>query len=315
MDVCLETTNCILCGSASYSLWLRTWNKNDPKQIFNIVSCNGCGLKFTNPRPIFEHIGAFYGENYYSYRRPVGSAGRAKKLPGLKPRFLDYGCGAGHKLIEKINAGYEAFGVEINEQARLTGRGLGLDIREAQRDKIDFESNYFDEIHINNVLEHLHNPSAIMAEIYRCLKSGGRLWVEVPNVESYDAKLYGAFWRHLDVPRHLTHFSPQSLSRLLRQSGFRDFRMTTNDIPVLSINSYYVKGLFTILKTKFRIDDNSHAVVRFCKSLWFVLSRFGKYIFHHKTENNGALLQVVALKSCHLLEEEQHWLAVPCLSK
>ena len=273
--------------------------------MFDIVVCERCGLKFTNPRPEFEKISAYYGRSYYSYQRPDATVKRLKMVPGPRPRFLDYGCGAGHKMIEKINAGYKAFGVEISDDARSAGQSLGLDIRKAHKDKLEFDSNYFDEIHINNVLEHLHSPLAMMSEFHRCLKSGGRLWLEVPNIESYDAQLYGSFWRHLDVPRHLVHFSPYTLRRLLQLAGFRTFQISTKHIPALSIERYYAKGLYTIFKIKFR-TERGRSTVRFFKSLWFVFYRFMSYLFHEKNESNGALLQAIALKSCCEIPDEQH---------
>jgi len=293
----VETIDCILCGSPNYSPWLRSWYSIDKNQVFEIVVCNECGLKFTNPRPTFDEIGRYYGEKYYSYRRPkenIAVTAAFKSLPG-KPRFLDYGCGAGHKLIEKINEGWDAFGVEIDDNARRTGRELGLDIRAAQKNRIDFADDYFDEIHLNNVLEHLHEPVAILTEVYRCLKGGGRLWIEVPNIESYDAQLYGPLWRHLDVPLHLNHFAPDTLDAMLRQCGFDEIQTRTSDIPPLNFKLYYIKGLYTVLK-KYYFSKVGPSLLRLTKGLYFVLSRYIKYIFHRKTKNSGALLQVLCEK-------------------
>ena len=291
----METVHCSLCGSENYSIWIHSTSAKDTSALFDIVECNSCGFKFTNPRPTYNEISRYYGENYYSHRVPARRLVRQGGSQENKPTFLDYGCGAGHKMIQKINEGFEAFGVEIDEKSQNIGAVLGLNILKSSKDKIDFTGEFFDEIHINNVLEHLHNPAAILSEAYRCLKSGGRLWAEVPNIESYDAKLYGAFWRHLDVPLHLNHFGPKTLESLFQHCGFGNFFLTTRYVPPLCPELHYVSGLYTTMKSKFK-TSHGPAVERLAKSLWFVLSRYSKYIFHKKSKCDGNLLQVIAVK-------------------
>jgi hypothetical protein len=53
------------------------------------------------------------------------------------------------------------------------------------------------------------------------LENDGILVVEVPNMQSWQSRWAGKRWLHLDVPRHVTHFTPQSLSRAIKQSGCR----------------------------------------------------------------------------------------------
>jgi SAM-dependent methyltransferase len=290
-----ELVNCPLCSSARYSPWMRAAAKNDMNLLFEIVSCDACGFKFTNPRPTMQNIGGYYGDDYYSYQLPIDRVSAKLFSTKNKARFLDYGCGAGHKLIEKMNQGYEAYGVELDDKARQIGRTLGLDIRPAKMDRIDFVDDYFDEIHINNVLEHLHRPTAIIAEAFRCLKRGGRLWIEVPNIESFDSKLFGDMWRHLDVPLHLNHFGPQSLRFLLHKYDFKHYVMKTHHVPVFDPNLYYLKGLYTTMKIKFETETGS-PISRYLASRWFVVSRLLKYFVHRKNENDGNMLQVIAAK-------------------
>lgn len=290
-----EQVDCPLCGSARYSLLLKAAAKKGENEFFDIVECKVCGFKFTNPRPTMTTISVYYGEDYYSYQRPSQNVNLWDESASDKLTYLDYGCGAGHKLIEKINQGYSAYGVELDEQAREIGHQLGLDIRQAYPDCIDFADNFFDEIHINNVLEHLHKPVAILSEAYRCLKEGGRLWIEVPNVESYDSKLFGNLWRHLDVPLHLNHFGPDTLKSLILKCGFEYFIMNTYHVPVFDSKLHYVRGLYTTMKIKFHTERGT-AIFRACKSAWFVLTRLFKYIGHKRDEHNGNMLQVIAVK-------------------
>jgi hypothetical protein len=65
------------------------------------------------------------------------------------------------------------------------------------------------------------DPVAALAEIRRILRSDGVFVMEVPNFTSLQSRLGRELWFHLDVPRHLVHFSSTSLERLLREQGFR----------------------------------------------------------------------------------------------
>jgi SAM-dependent methyltransferase len=69
------------------------------------------------------------------------------------------------------------------------------------------------------VLEHVTNPGALLGEIHRLLRPGGVLLVSVPNFGSPEARASGAGWFHLDVPRHLVHFTPDTLASCLRGAG------------------------------------------------------------------------------------------------
>jgi SAM-dependent methyltransferase len=76
-------------------------------------------------------------------------------------------------------------------------------------------------------LEHQFEPARVLAEVRRLLKPGGRLLLEVPNLGSRQARLGGSRWFHLDVPRHLLHFSRPTLAALLCGQGFEILRWST----------------------------------------------------------------------------------------
>ncbi|MFN9721079.1 MAG: class I SAM-dependent methyltransferase, partial [Planctomycetota bacterium] len=69
-------------------------------------------------------------------------------------------------------------------------------------------------------LEHVPDPRQVVTEIRRILKPGGRIAVSVPNFSSFQARVSGPAWFHLDSPRHLHHFSLRGLRRLLEDAGF-----------------------------------------------------------------------------------------------
>jgi hypothetical protein len=74
------------------------------------------------------------------------------------------------------------------------------------------------------VLEHWADPGEVLAAAARLLRGGGVLFVGVPNRGSPEARATRAGWFHLDVPRHLVHFTPASLARVLGDAGFEPRR-------------------------------------------------------------------------------------------
>jgi predicted SAM-dependent methyltransferase len=64
------------------------------------------------------------------------------------------------------------------------------------------------------------NPREVLEEIHRILRPDGLLLIAVPNIKSYAAQRFKDLWYALDAPRHLIHFSPETLSYLLNETGF-----------------------------------------------------------------------------------------------
>jgi hypothetical protein len=72
-----------------------------------------------------------------------------------------------------------------------------------------------------HVLEHVHDPVSLLQECYRIVKPNGLLIVDVPNFGCYDCSLFGKNWFQIDAPRHLYHFTQQTLGRMCEQAGFQ----------------------------------------------------------------------------------------------
>ena len=145
---------------------------------------------------------------------------RNDRRPG---RVLDVGCGRGLLLKVFRNRGWEVAGTELSDQAASYAREvLHLPVQTGNLEQLNLPANQFDAVVMWHVLEHLPEPRATLAVVNRVLKPGGVFIASVPNFGGWEARFSRDKWFHLDVPRHLTHFTNESLRHLLRDTGFCD---------------------------------------------------------------------------------------------
>ena len=71
------------------------------------------------------------------------------------------------------------------------------------------------------VLEHLYNPVSVLRKINHMLKAGGQLILSVPDISGFEVMIFKDKCYTLQVPQHLSHFSPVTISRVLQETGFK----------------------------------------------------------------------------------------------
>jgi|CXWL01.1.fsa_nt_gi SAM-dependent methyltransferase len=202
---------------------------------FEVLTCPDCGLGRTWPPVSSDKIGSWYPEQYYGkenvrfnplfekmvrwFRRR-----RAGVLHNRVPRgpVLDVGCGRGMMLSYLRELGYEAHGLELSETAAWNARNtLKLEVATGDFLTSPHEKNRYNAVIFWHSLEHFANPVSAIARAYELLKPGGVLAVAVPNYDSWQARLFGRYWFHLDVPRHYFHFGPKALEAVLNRHHLR----------------------------------------------------------------------------------------------
>jgi SAM-dependent methyltransferase len=144
---------------------------------------------------------------------------------GYKPdgRVLEIGCGDGQFLRHLSASGYEIYGLDFSEHAvRRALKNTGsANIFCGRLKEAKYQSDYFDVVCLFEVLEHLPGPLDAFLEIKRILKERGIIAGTVPNFNSLERVLLGDCWDGIDLPRHLYHFTKESLGNLLTKSGFK----------------------------------------------------------------------------------------------
>lgn len=249
--------NCPICGHSEFKHYKQCIDYTVSHKPFEIVFCTNCNLKFTNPRPSASEIGVYYDSpDYISHSnskkglinflyqtvRNISLKQKISWINSAKPtgnKLLDIGCGTGEFLNAAKNFGkFDVIGIEPSPKAREMGiSNYHLDVRgEEYLNQIEKES--IDTITMWHVLEHVHELSNRVKQIYSILKPGGHAFIAVPNYTSWDAHHYGAHWAPFDVPRHLYHFSPDVIKALFKSNGLTHEK----SIP-MKFDSYYVSML------------------------------------------------------------------------
>ncbi|MCR9199255.1 MAG: class I SAM-dependent methyltransferase [Planctomycetaceae bacterium] len=144
----------------------------------------------------------------------------AHRTGSERPAAFELGCAAGAYLSQLQQQGWIVRGVEPGEQPAATARAAGLDVTTGTLDSVSVETEAFDFAASWMVIEHVPSPRITLSDLYRLLKPGGRLAISVPNAGSWESRFFGSAWDAWDLPRHLHHFSPRSLRRLLLECGF-----------------------------------------------------------------------------------------------
>lgn len=142
-------------------------------------------------------------------------------------RLLDFGCGAGAFLERMRGLGWHVEGLDMSTvAAHAVMRQRGIKVHVGTLPHHDLQPDSFDCVTMWQALEHVHQPRETVREARRLLRPHGLLVVAVPNLASWSFAHYGRHWFGLDVPRHLTHFTPDTLHALVAAEGFHVLRTT-----------------------------------------------------------------------------------------
>ena len=214
---------------------------HDLPGAFTILKCRQCSLMRTNPRPTLSTVGFYYPDNYGPYLgnrvRQPGRASSVKKLlkplvkkcfnfnttlvPPLTPgRLLEVGCASGAFLHHMAGQGWQVEGIEFSKKPAEAAAARGYAVYAGPLESAPSPSEPFDLIVGWMVLEHLHDPLVGLRKLCTWAKPGSWLVLSVPNAGSLEFSFFKENWYSLDVPRHLYHFTPETLRHILQASGW-----------------------------------------------------------------------------------------------
>ena len=264
---------CPCCNSIDISWVLSAKDHTVSNELFDIWQCNTCTARFTQGVPDKNEIGKYYrSEDYishsdtkkglinslYHYVRKQTLKGKRKlvqKYTKLSAgRMLDIGAGTGAFLHTMEQSGWEVTGLEPDEAAREKAKQLyGLNLY-LPGELFNLQQQSFDSITLWHVLEHVHDLDECIYQLKKLLKPQGILFIAVPNYTSHDATVYKEYWAAYDVPRHLYHFSPVSITQLLLKHGLQ-----LKEVKPMWYDSFYV----SMLSEKYKRGRNN-----FLNAVW-----------------------------------------------
>ena len=227
------STKCFFCDTSEYL----TIHTDAP---WEVAKCKGCGYVYTRIRPSREDLPNYYAADYFKdqrHRKKFFNADGSRRIRDVsysnriadvehhvskRGNLLEIGAAKGGFLASLRERGWETDGVEISaDGVREAWEDHGIELFCGELEDYTTEKRY-DVICMYQTFEHVWNPASTLAKCRELLKPGGILIIEVPNRKAFEMR-YSARRREMsyDLPRHLSHFTPEFLARESEKRGFQ----------------------------------------------------------------------------------------------
>jgi SAM-dependent methyltransferase len=231
----VEPTACPLCGGelrpSGIAAIDRLVTGDGP---FRVLECRSCNYGVTELRglDVADYYGGDYFEAFYEHDRaaPFSPLERAREryrhgaarrrfsrapfaVAGLSPgRVLDVGCGGGELLEHYSRLGWATFGIDPSPAAVAAARRrAGASVHQGTLADQPWAPGSFDLVVFSHSLEHIPEPLDALRSARALLAPGGALAIHAPSWRCWQLGIFAGFWFHLDLPRHLQHFSTRAL--------------------------------------------------------------------------------------------------------
>lgn len=243
-----DVNECPICGEKERSFFLTRFG-------LDIYKCESCTHRYMHPRITFEKLITLYAKDYTATKiyssEPQLDIDGVKSTYGLnlldklgvpdKGRIMDLGCGSGKFLATAHQHGWQdCVGVDANPTFQDIHEAVnGVRFIYSSFENLDTKAigDGYSAITLWNVLEHLYDLKAIVRQIQTLLKKDGLLFIMVPNVESLATKLIRDKSATFNW-KHVAHFSPASLEKLMVDAGFKVELMETSISEIENVKSY-----------------------------------------------------------------------------
>ena len=257
-----KSETCLLCDQSDHSLVYSFDEIPERKQVGerrDIVKCNTCSLVFCHPRNLEESMLDIYENNYWQdYQTTVGEMDIKDRVNDFKfiskeridfikditgkssGKFLDVGCSQGFLVSAAQQAGFDSYGIDLNE----TDIKEGIETYGVKLTKTllhDYNNTNFDVICSFNVIEHVSDPIQLLKEKVKRLNDGGVIVVGTHDIECETHKKEKVDWKHIIPNEHLYYVSIETMDALAELVGLE--KIKTNKPIDNGFTSYYKKRI------------------------------------------------------------------------
>lgn len=206
---------------------------------FDMLKCLNCGLFQTDPGFNSADVVNLYS-NFYprqissvkdianNFKPDFGWQSKVKNwfsgnhrlqylLNSGTGKILEVGCGDGRSLLQLKAAGYEVFGLEVDDNVKELNDIPGVSIELNTIENCSYPDNFFDYIIANQLVEHLIDLDSFIIKAKQLLKPGGLIIFSTPNINSFYRHLFKNRWINWHLPYHQQIFTKKSLSLLAKK--------------------------------------------------------------------------------------------------
>jgi len=241
---------CPACGGTGVSRFLSAPDRfHGRRELYHLRSCPFCSCIWLVSPPTPEEMPFHYGRDYHNAIAIGGEGSPVKRWESERETVLKYkqcgsildiGCSSGAFLSTMPVGSWKLYGIEMDpsmaDRARQT---TDAEVFTGDAINAPFAPESFDIVTSFDVLEHVYDSKVFLAKVWQWLKPGGIYCVRVPNIDCWEARMLGSFWYGLELPRHLFHFSPRSLSLVMRALGFEEVQVQTSPVSYLEYSAGY----------------------------------------------------------------------------
>ena len=252
-----------------------------------LTKCKKCNFTFSKKSPteneLLNHYNNYGRSDYLSpitikrYNELLDNFEMYKKTN----KILDVGCGIGYFLFEAKKRGWRVYGTEYTDSAVRICKEKGILINKGKLDINNYQLESFDIITSFEVIEHINNPLEEISNFKNLLRLGGLAYVTTPNFNSLSRHILKSKYNVITYPEHLSYYSPRTLKKLFKKTGFKNKKIKTTGISLTRYktssgksNQKFISDVSDDEKIRTKIESNSYLkkVIIF---LNFILSVFG----------------------------------------
>lgn len=224
---------CEVCGGTHFSP-LQTHGRIAEAGVYgmlNVVICDDCGFKMTNPRYEDRFYRDYYERLYrevafgaekpsplYISQQQTRGAGvlrYAQRFVDKTGRMLDHGCASAATSLPWRDAGWNVRGMDPHRPSVELGRAeFGLDIEIASGESLPYADDSFELVLSLGSTEHAYDVGATMREVRRVLVPGGWFLIRWRTAEMFGSPL--EYYNH----NHYRFFTRSTWRLMLRRYGF-----------------------------------------------------------------------------------------------